>query len=100
MVGIKDWRVATLIKKLKIHYQQWKRWEKRSLNSRFHKIMVLLGLRISPTFEMMKTEEKIAKNTIKMFEQFSKATILSVESFAKFGEVVHTLLGKEENDEK
>lgn len=85
-----------MIKKIKCHYRQWKHWQKRSLNSRLHKIMVLLGLRKSSSFEMMKVGERFAENTTKIFEQFQKATILSVESFAKFGEAVRTLSRKEE----
>ena len=62
-----------------LHYQQWKRWEKRNLNSRFHKILVLLGLKRSPTFEHMKAGEKLVANLESIFGKISK-TLDDIES--------------------
>ena len=45
--------------KLILHYQQWNRWRKNNLNSKFYKLLVLLKLRRSPTFEAMKAGEKL-----------------------------------------
>lgn len=36
---------------MKLRFNVWKDWYKRCLNGRAYKIMVLLGLRHSPTFE-------------------------------------------------
>jgi hypothetical protein len=36
---------------LKLRFKVWKDWYKRCLNGRVCKIMVLLGLQHSPTFE-------------------------------------------------
>lgn len=51
-----------MFKKLILHYQQWNRWQKHNLNSKFHKILVLLKLKHSPSFEMMKVGERIVAN--------------------------------------
>ena len=36
------------------HYEDWKRWSKKSLNGRFYKFLVLIGAANSPTFEIEK----------------------------------------------
>ena len=36
---------------MKLRFNVWKDWYKRCLDGRVYKIMVLLGLRHSPTFE-------------------------------------------------
>ena len=89
-----------MIKKFKLHYQQWNRWQKHCQNSRFHKILVLLGLRRSPSFEMMKVGEIVAENTASIFGKISKASNSATQSFQEFGEVVGSVLEKGENDEK
>ena len=35
------------------HIKKWNRWRKRNINSHFYKLLVLLKLVKSPTFEMM-----------------------------------------------
>lgn len=40
-----------LIKRFKNRFRRWNAWRKLTLNSRTHKICVLLGLAHSPTFE-------------------------------------------------
>ena len=36
------------------HIRIWNRWRKHSLNSKFHKLFVLLNIASSPTFEYEK----------------------------------------------
>ncbi len=33
------------------NYKKWKDWQKRCINSRFYKFLVLIGFIHSPTFE-------------------------------------------------
>ena len=40
------------------HFKLWNKWRKNCLNGWFHKIMVLLGLRYSPTFDQFQSIEK------------------------------------------
>ena len=37
---------------MKLRFKVWKDWYKRCLDGRVYKIMVLLGLQHSPTFEL------------------------------------------------
>lgn len=39
--------------KLMIHFKKWNRWRKLNLNSRTHKLLVLLKLTNSPTLDCM-----------------------------------------------
>lgn len=84
-----------MFKKLTLHYQQWNRWQKHNLNSKFHKILVLLKLKRSPSFEMMKTGERIAENAASIFGKLTKAFDSSAKSFAEFGDIVRATLEKE-----
>lgn len=83
-----------MFKKLTLHYQQWNRWQKRCMNSRFHKILVLLKLKRSPSFEMMKVGERIAANTASIFGKLTKALDSSAKSFAEFNDIVCATLEK------
>ena len=83
-----------MFKKSKLHYQQWNRWQKCSLNSSFHKILVLLKLKRSPSFEMMKVGERIAANTASIFGKLTKALDSSAKSFAEFNDIVCATLEK------
>ena len=40
------------------NYNKWKDWQKRCINSRFYKFLVLIGLVHSPTFEAFKIREE------------------------------------------
>ena len=40
------------------HIKLWNYWRKRNINNKFYKIMVLLRLAHSPTFEMEKRYKK------------------------------------------
>lgn len=42
------------MKRIIHHIKVWNRWRKRSLNSKMHKFLVLIGLANSPTLEFMK----------------------------------------------
>ena len=33
-------------------YKKWKDWQKHNINSRFYKLLVLIGLAHSPSFEV------------------------------------------------
>lgn len=83
-----------MFKRLTLHYQQWNRWQKRCMNSRFHKILVLLKLKRSPSFEMMKVGERIAANTVSIFGKLTKAMDSSAKSFAEFNDIVCATLEK------
>ena len=83
-----------MFKKLTIHYQQWNRWQKCNLNSRLHKILVLLKLKRSPSFEMMKVGERITANTPSIFWKLTKALDSSAKSFAEFNNIVCATLEK------
>ncbi len=48
-------------KKIKHHCKLWNEWRKRNGNGSLHKILVLLCINHSPTFEAMKIYNK--KNT-------------------------------------
>ena len=47
------------MKKLKKHLKKWNGWRKHSLNSKFHKLLVLLGIIKSPTFDLYFTKEEL-----------------------------------------
>ena len=40
------------------HIKRWNKWRKFNANSWFHKLLVLLGLRNSPTFKFVLTDEE------------------------------------------
>lgn len=40
------------------HFKKWNRWRKGNTNSWFHKLLVLLKLRHSPTFKFTMTDEE------------------------------------------
>lgn len=44
--------------KLVRHIKRWNKWRKGSMNSKFYKFLVLLGLYKSPTFALMLTDEE------------------------------------------
>lgn len=50
------------------HIQKWNEWRKNNLNSPFHKILVLLKLHNSPTFEAFLTQKQMSK-IIEAFEK-------------------------------
>lgn len=47
------------------HLRLWNEWRKHNINSKIHKILVLLKVRHSPTFEMFCT----SKNISSMFKE-------------------------------
>ena len=46
---------------MKNHIVRWNKWRKKNVNSTFHKLLVLLKLRYSPTFENTFTDEEEEK---------------------------------------
>lgn len=46
------------MQKLIKHYKLWYEWQKNCLNTWYYKLAVLLGLQLSPTFELFKRTEK------------------------------------------
>lgn len=50
-----------MFKKIKKHFKKWNSWRKYNTNSWLHKILVLLKLRHSPTFENWYYIEDIRK---------------------------------------
>lgn len=67
-----------IIRKFKRHYQRWKRWEKDCLNNKPYKIMVLLGLRNSPSFEFTLIPD-----------EYPKRFFYEDDKFCECGEVEH-----------
>ena len=54
--------------------KDWNRWIKQNLNSKFHKIMVLFGLRRSPTLEQTtKNHMDSFKNLVVSFDEANEA---------------------------
>ena len=67
-----------MFKRLINHCKRWNRWRKGCFNSWWHKLLVLLRLRYSPTFELTFTEDEITKleGTFALFEkELNKAYI-------------------------
>lgn len=52
-------RIKELYEKLRFHLLTWNRWRKLNVNSRWHKILVLLGLRESASLESTKRAKLI-----------------------------------------
>lgn len=48
-----------IMTKLKRHIKRWNGWRKRNGNGRLHHILVLLGLVVSPTFELYLLPEEL-----------------------------------------
>lgn len=44
--------------KLIKHFKRWNKWRKFNGNSKMHKFLVLIGVVISPTFELTWTDEE------------------------------------------
>lgn len=57
------------MKKLKKHFKKWNGWRKHSLNSKFHKLLVLFGIVKSPTFEYILQQKKSKKVLTKFSKQ-------------------------------
>ncbi len=53
-----------------IHFRRWKKWKKNCLNGWVHKLLVLLGLSFSPTFEWTLLDEE--ENSL--YEAYQKWT--------------------------
>lgn len=43
-------------------FRQWNEWRKCSANSKWYKLLVLIGLRRSPTFEMFIVDGELKEN--------------------------------------
>lgn len=54
------------------YIKMWNRWRKRSLNGLGHKILVLFGLRESPTFEVEKSFNILFRKTYDRTEEDKK----------------------------
>ena len=54
---------------MKLRFNVWKDWYKRCLDGRVYKIMVLLGLRHSPTFELNLRMARYERNFIQGVEK-------------------------------
>lgn len=46
------------MKKLIRHIKRWNKWRKRCGNSTWHKILVLFGIRKSPTLPLVRTDDE------------------------------------------
>lgn len=62
-----------MIKKLKNHFIRWNVWRKRSLNGRFYKFLVLIGIVDSPTFYWTLTPEEEAESNRIFWEAVERA---------------------------
>lgn len=50
------------MKKLVKHVRRWNIWRKRNYNGAIHKLLVLFGIRHSPTFEWTLLPEEVYTN--------------------------------------
>ncbi len=57
---------------MKLRFNVWKDWYKRCLNGRAYKIMVLFGLRHSPTFERNLRMASCGKIIILLYKELRK----------------------------
>lgn len=53
------YELRDLITKVKTHIIRWNKWRKRCTNGWFHKFLVLVGLRKSPTMMFVLTDKEI-----------------------------------------
>ena len=60
------------------HFKRWNDWRKHNSNSRFYKLLVLLGIVKSPTFALYLTEEESEK----MHKAFMKELLKIEKEFA------------------
>lgn len=70
------------MKRLIKHIRRWNIWRKNSLNSRWYKFTVLLGLRVSPTMHTVFLPEEIDEyyeryyhNAIRYGRQYGKTML-------------------------
>lgn len=75
LIGISGFifELIDLIKMLTKHVKRWNKWRKHNSNSKFYKLMVLLGIRKSPTMQFVLIDEEIEKLT----QSFNRLSIAS-----------------------
>lgn len=76
--------VYSKILKIITHFKLWNRWRKNSLNSVFYKLLVLSGLRHSPTFQFMLSTTSLFE-TSDAWNKFSNSMEEASKAFAKLG---------------
>lgn len=54
------------------HIRVWNMWRKLCYNNLSHKTLVLLGLRVSPTFEYMKMFDRACRDLFDVHEERRK----------------------------
>ena len=69
------------MKRIINHVRIWNIWRRNSLNNRFYKFLVLLGLVNSPTFRI----EKIDFYFQQSYESLKKELYKSINAFNEFG---------------
>lgn len=69
--------------KLKLHFRRWDGWRKHNRNSRFYKILVLLGLIKSPTFNLYLLPEELpnVRNMYFTGEMFNHEAFEAAKAF-------------------
>ncbi len=53
-----DWKEDRGGQRMKTRFKRWNEWRKSNMNSKIHQLLVLLGIRKSPTFELFITQEE------------------------------------------
>lgn len=52
-------KLCDLISNVRSHVRRWNKWRKNCTNGWFHKFLVLVGLRVSPTMTLMLDDEEV-----------------------------------------
>ena len=55
--------------KVKKHFQKWNRWRRQNCNSKFYQFLVLIGIRVSPSFSHLEENEAMMEAMRKGFEE-------------------------------
>ena len=63
------------MKKLIKHFKRWNKWRKGSLNSPIYKVLVLLNILKSPTFNLIMADDEAAA----FYEEFTKAVLKELD---------------------
>jgi len=54
---------------LKRRFQKWNRWRRQNCNSKFYQFLVLIGIRLSPSFAHLEENEALCEAMRKGFEE-------------------------------
>lgn len=72
------------MKKFMRRYEIWKEWSKVNTDGRIHHILVLFGLRKSPTFDLYLPMKELGENINKAFQRAGEAVNKFEEEYIKW----------------